>query len=80
MNEMENKNFGCHTGDILDISVQLVNDIKIMHFSSPEPLGYGVRQSVRPQFQRSCPLKPLGQSKPNFIEASIGRGDQCVHK
>ena len=22
---------------------------------------------VRPQFQRSSPLKPLGQSKPNFI-------------
>ena len=49
-------------------------------FSSPEPKAYGelivwysslFRPSVFPHFQRSS-LKPLGQSKPIFYEASIG--------
>ena len=54
--------------------------------SSPEPLGSqgelivypcsGVRtsSSVRPQFQTSSPLKPLGQSKPNFMWSLFGKG------
>ena len=55
--------------------------------SSPEPLGSqgelivypcsGVRpSSVRPQFQTSSPLKPLGQSKPNFMWSLLGKGER----
>ena len=47
-----------------------------------ELIGYprsGVRRSssssVRPQFQTSSPLKPLGQSKPNFIWSLLGKGE-----
>ena len=43
-------------------------------------IGYpwsGVRPSfVRPQFQRSSPLKPLGQSKPNFMWSLLGKGER----
>ena len=45
-----------------------------------ELIGYpwsGVRPlSVRPQFQTSSPLKPLGQSKPNFMWSLLGKGEQ----
>ena len=56
--------------------------------SSPELLGSqgelivypcsGVRPSyvVRPQFQTSSPLKPLGQSKPNFMWSLLGKGER----
>ena len=57
-------------------------------FSSSEPLGSqgelivypcsGVRPSsvVHSQFQTSSPLKPLGQSKPNFMWSLLGKGEQ----
>ena len=61
----------------------------IIIISSPEPLGSqgelivypcsGVRPSssvVRPQFQPSSPLKPLGQSKPNFMWSLFWKGEQ----
>ena len=63
-------------------------------FSSPEPLGSqgelieypwirrpSVRPSasvVRPHFQTSSPLKPLGQSKPNFIWCLLGKGERKI--
>ena len=31
-----------------------------------DPASFRRRPSVRPQFQTSSPLKPLGQSKPKF--------------
>ena len=31
---------------------------------------------VRPQFQRSSPLKPLGQSKPNFMWSILRKGER----
>ena len=50
-----------------------------------ELIGYpwpGVRRRrpssssvVRPQFQTSSPLKPLGQSKPNFIWSLVVKGE-----
>ena len=39
----------------------------------------GVRPSSsvrRPQFQRSSPLKPLGQSKPNFMWSILMKGER----
>ena len=57
-------------------------------FSSPEPLGSqgeqglwythraGVRPSVVHNFQRSSPLKPLCQSKPNFMQSLLGKGER----
>ena len=33
---------------------------------------------VRPQFQRSSPLKPLGQSKPNFMWRILWEGERKV--
>ena len=38
----------------------------------------GVRPSSvrRPQFQRSSPLKPLGQSKPNFMWSILRKGER----
>ena len=50
---------------------------KIISFSSPDEGSQGEligRPSVRPQFQRSSPLKPLGQSKPNFMWSILRRG------
>ena len=32
--------------------------------------------SRRPQFQRSSPLKPLGQSKPNFVWSILRNGER----
>ena len=34
-----------------------------------------VRPSVRSHFQTSSPLKPLGQSKPNFMWSLLGKGE-----
>ena len=60
-------------------------------FSSPEPLGSqgelivypwsGVRRRpssvvVRSHFQTSSPLKPLDQSKPNFMWSLLGKGER----
>ena len=51
-------------------------------FSSPEPLGSKGDYSIpiRPasvhHFQRSSPLKPLGQSKPNFMWSLLGKGER----
>ena len=54
--------------------------------SSPEPPGSqgeiivypfsGVCNCGRQQFQKSSPLKPLGQSKPNFMWSLLGKGEQ----
>ena len=52
--------------------------------SSPEPLGSQSELIVYPLsrcrplsvFQRSSPLKPLGQSKPNFIWSLLGKGER----
>ena len=49
-----------------------------------ELIGYpwsGVRRlspssGVRPQFQMSSPLKPLCQSKPNFMWSLLGKGER----
>ena len=46
-----------------------------------EPIGYpwsGVRRRCRDcqQFQTSSPLKPLGQSKPNYMWSILGKGEQ----
>ena len=52
-----------------------------------ELIGYprsGVRRSssssVRPQFQTSSPLKPLGHSKPNFVWSLLGKGEESLYK
>ena len=59
--------------------------LHFMIFSSPETLGSqgeliyhraGVDPSVVHHFQRSSSLKPPGQSKPNFMWPSMGRGNQ----
>ena len=34
------------------------------------------RPSVVHHFQRSSPLKPLGQSKPNFMWSLLGKGER----
>ena len=34
------------------------------------------RPSVRSHFQTSSPLKPLGQSKPNFTWSLLGKGER----
>ena len=62
-----------------------------MFFSSPEPKALrqayripmdpaSVRRrpssSVRSHFQTSSPLKPLGQSKPNFMWSLLGKGER----
>ena len=52
--------------------------------SSPELLGSQSELIVYPSsrcrllsvFQRSSPLKPLGQSKPNFIWSLLGKGER----
>ena len=52
--------------------------------SSPELLGSQSKLIVYPSsrcrplsvFQRSSPLKPLGQSKPNFIWSLLGKGER----
>ena len=56
-------------------------------FSSPEPLGSQGELIVYPcsgvrcrrgrgqQFQTTSPLKPLGQSKPNFMWSLLGKGE-----
>ena len=57
--------------------------------SSPEPSGSQGELIVYPfsgvcnggggrlqQFQTSSPLKPLGQSKPNFMWSLLGKGEQ----
>ena len=67
-------------------AINLANNI----ISSPEPkahgelIGYpwsGVSRPsspsiVRPQFQTSSLLKPLGQSKPSFIWSLLGKGER----
>ena len=55
-------------------------------FSSSEPKAHRYAYSIlmlrrpasvrRPQFQRSSPLKPLGQSKPNFIWSILRKGER----
>ena len=54
-------------------------------FSSPEPLGSqgelivypsSRRPSVVHHFQISSSLKPLGQSKPNFMWSLLGKGER----
>ena len=65
----------------------VTNGTGINFISSPEPSGSqgelivypcsGVRPSVvRSQFQTSSPLKPLGQSKPNFMWSLLGKGER----
>ena len=53
--------------------------------SSPESLGSqgelivyqsSRRSSVVHHFQRSSSLKPLGQSKPNFMWSLLGKGER----
>ena len=45
-----------------------------------DPASVGVRRRpssvVRSHFQTSSPLKPLGQSKPNFMWSLIGKGER----
>ena len=56
--------------------------------SSPEPKahkvslqdGHALASISRPQFQRSSPLKSLGQSKPNFMWSILGKGEQKYKK
>ena len=64
-----------------------------LRFSSPEPLGSQgellvypssrrpsvVRPSVH-HFQRSSPLKPLGQSMPKFMRSLLGKGNESIYK
>ena len=65
-----------------------------LFFSSPEPKAHRwayripmvrrpsssvVRPSVRSQFQKSSSLKPLGQSKPNFMWSFLGKGGTKVY-
>ena len=35
---------------------------------------------VRSHFQTSSPLKPLGQSKPNFMWSLLGKGNESLYK
>ena len=72
------------------VSVNNTTNLKYIIFSSPEPLGSqgelkvypcsGVRPSssvgVRSQFQTYSPLKPLSQSKPNFMCGLLGKGER----
>ena len=66
--------------------------VDVAVFSSPEPkahrLAYRIpmdpasvvrrrrRPSDRSHFQTSSPLKPLGQSKPNFMWSLLGKGER----
>ena len=45
-----------------------------------DPASVVVRpSSVRPHFQTSSTLKPLGQSKPNFMWSLLGKGGTKVY-
>ena len=67
----------------------------LFFFSSPEPLGSQGKLIVNPSsrrpsvrrtssvvhyFQRSSSLKPLDQSKPNFIWSLLGKGERKLIK
>ena len=79
LNHVGNETRADQTVQIYRLSFPLV--------SSPEPSGSQgelivypcsvVRTSsvVRPQFQTSSPLKPIGQSKPNFMWSLLGKGE-----
>ena len=74
-----------HTKHMLNY--EYLTSARIMHiFSSPEPLGSQGELIVYPSrrrrpsslhhFQRSSFLKPLGQSKPNFMWSLLGKGER----
>ena len=79
----------CLLLDIVSSYIVIFSDILLAHLSQRligELIGYpwsGVRRpsavrpssSVRPQFQTSSFLKPLGQSKPNFMWSLVGKGE-----
>ena len=53
------------------LSRRLTGELNIVYSCS------GVRLSVgHSQFQRSSPLKPLGQSKPNFMWSILRKGER----
>ena len=82
----EQPDLGLHC---LSISVRKLRTITVI-FSSPEPLGSKGELIVYPSsrrpsssvgpsvhhFQRSSPLKPLDQSKPNFMWSLLGKGER----
>ena len=57
----------------------LSKSIFLAHLSqrlTGELIGYPwIRPSVRSHCQTSSPLKPLGQSKPNFMWSLLGKGE-----
>ena len=66
----------------LDLMVSSDHSYSGTIFSSPEPKvniydGHAPASAHRrTQFQRSSPLKPLGQSKPNFMWSILRKGEQ----
>ena len=68
------------------LSRRLTGELIVYPCSGVRPASVVVHPSVRrPQFQRSSPLKPLGQSKPNFMwsilgKGSLGRGKESLYK
>ena len=55
------------------LSRRLTGELIVYPCSGVRPSSSGVR---RPQFQRSSPLKPLGQSKPNFMWSILRKGER----
>ena len=72
------------------VDCEMVTKYSAILFSSPEPKAHGwansipvTPSSVRPHFQTSSPLKPLGQLNSNFIWILLRRRErkfvQIVH-
>ena len=68
---------GVPGGFLAHLSRRLTGELIVYPCSGVRPSS-SVRPSVvrRPQFQRSSPLKPLGQSKPNFMWSILRKGER----
>ena len=70
----------CHIQQFLaHLSRRLTGELIVYPCSGVRPSSSVVRPSSvvrRPQFQRSSPLKPLGQSKPNFMWSILRKGER----